>query len=316
MRWSKILGEAQAMIAKICIVGLMICGMAMGQTASGPAAGVSQTAGAAKATAYAFEVVSIRQNVSDMQGNNLQEVMGKPTADGYRMINLPIGIVIMTAYVPQVGGAAFYSAGQVKGLPDWVNSEHYDIDARISDADRAAWQNPTEQKLMSQAMLQAMLVERCKLAVHREIKDASVYSLVVGKSGIKFKETDPTMEHPDGTKLPWGGVVANSTDGRTMSFYGTSMASLASLLSNILSGMGLHEGIVQDKTELTGRYDFVIKFPPIEPRGQSEAQGAPALDDPSLVAFTAVAALGLKLEKDKGQVETLVIDHIERPSAN
>src|ERR1039458_10573162 len=128
------------------------------------------------------------------------------------MINLPIGIVIMTAYVPQVGGAAFYSAGQVKGLPDWVNSEHYDLDARISDADRAAWQNPAEQKLISQAMLQAMLVERCKLAVHREIKDASVYSLVVGKNGIKFKKTDPTVDPPSGQKLPWGGVLVNARD--------------------------------------------------------------------------------------------------------
>jgi uncharacterized protein (TIGR03435 family) len=267
----------------------------------------------APAKAYAFEVVSIRQNISDVEWE-----IGKPTADGYRMVKSTLGLVINTAYVPQVGGAAFYSPGQIKGLPEWVNSESYDIDARISDVDRAAWKNPAEQKVMLQSMLQTMLAERCKLAVHREIRDASVYSLVAGKSGIKFKETDPTVEHPEGMKLPWGGVVVNSRDdkGYYMSMYDASMASLASLLSNILSGMGLHEGIVQDKTELTGRYDFVIKFPPIEPRGQSEAQGAPALDDPSLVAFTAVAALGLKLEKDKGQVETLVIDHIERPSAN
>jgi len=226
--------------------------------------------------------------------------------------------VINTAYVPQVGGAAFYSPGQIKGLPEWVNSESYDIDARISDADRAEWQKPESQKLMLQSMLQAMLVERCKLAVHREIRDASVYSLVIGKSGIKFKETDPTAEHPGGIPLPWGGVVVSSRGdkGSYMSLYGASMASLASLLSNILSGLGLHDGTVQDNTGLTGRYDFVIKFPPIEPRGQSEAQGAPPADDPSTVAFTAVAALGLKLEKTMGQVETLVIDHMERPSAN
>jgi uncharacterized protein (TIGR03435 family) len=80
--------------------------------------------------------------------------------------------------------------------------------------------------------------------------------------------------------------------------------------------MGNHDGVVQDKTGLTGRYDFVIKFPPIEPRGQGDAQGAIAEADPSSVAFTATAALGLKLEKAKGQVETLVIDHMERPSGN
>jgi bla regulator protein BlaR1 len=307
------------MIGKILLAGFVCAGMAVGQTTSpsavaapvAPAVPATAAAGAAPAKAYVFEVVSIRQNISEMQGD-----FGKPTADGYRMINSSLGLVMNTAYVPQVGGAAFYSPGQEKGLPEWANSERYDIDARISDADREAWQNPAKQKMMLQSMLQAMLVERCKLVVHREIKDASVYSLVIGKSGIKFKETNPAVDPPSGQKLPWGGVVANSRDGRTMSFYGASMASLASLLSNILSGMGLHDGTVQDKTGLTGRYDFVIKFPPIEPRGQNDAQGAPPADDPSLVAFTAVAALGLKLEKDKGQVETLVIDHMERPSVN
>lgn len=310
------------MIGKFLLAVFVCVGMAVGQTATPSAVSAVAQAGtttaASSAKAYAFEVVSIRQNISEMDENNLQEAMGKPTADGYRMVNSTLGLVMNTAYVPQTPGAAFYSPNQVKGLPDWVNSEHYDIEARISDADRAAWQNPAEQKVMLQSMLQAMLVERCKLAVHREIKDASVYSLVVGKSGIKFKESDSTVEHPDGIKLPWGGVLVNSEGGSTMSFYGTSMASLASFLSNILSGMGHHEGTVQDKTGLTGRYDFVVKFPPIEPRGQGEAQGAASTPtaDPSSIAFTAAAALGLKLEKDMGQVETLVIDHIERPTAN
>ncbi len=263
--------------------------------------------------AYAFEVVSIRQNISDTPGE-----IGKPTADGYRTTNSLLDMVIKTAFVPQIGGAAFYSPGQVKGLPKWESTEKYDIDARISDEDRAAWQNPAEQKVMLRSMLQTMLAERFKLAVHREVKDAPVYSLVVGKSGIKFKETDPTMEHPEGMPLPWGGILDNSRDdkGSYMRLYGASMASLASLLSNIVSGMGQHEGTVQDKTGLTGRYDFVIKFPPIEPRAQGGTQGAFADPDPSLAAFTAAEALGLKLEKSRGPVETLVIDHIERPSEN
>jgi uncharacterized protein (TIGR03435 family) len=324
------LREANGMVGKILAVGLVCAGMAVGQTAtgqtasapaaagapvaSGPAAAVTTAAAAVPAKAYAFEVVSIRQNISDVQGD-----IGKPTADGYRMINDGINVVISTAYQPQTAGLAFYPVGQVKGLPDWVNSERYDIDARISDEDRAAWQNPAEQKVMLQAMLQTMLADRCKLAVHREFKDASVYSLVVGKSGIKFKETDPTVDPPSGTKLPWGGVLLPaSRNGDGMSFYGTSMATLVSLLSNVLSSLGNHEGTVQDKTGLTGRYNFVVKFPPIEPRGQGDAPGevsAPTLD-PSSIAFTAAEALGLKLEKEKGQVETLVIDHMERPSEN
>jgi uncharacterized protein (TIGR03435 family) len=290
------------MVGKILAIGFVGAGMAMGQAPTAPAA-------TAPTRAYAFDVVSIRQNVSEMDG----DIFGKATADGYRMVNSTLAVVINTAYVPQTAGSAFYSPGQVKGLPDWATTEHYDIDARISDANRTAWQNPAEQRTMLQSMLQTMLAGRCKLAVHREVKEASVYSLVVVKSGTKFKETDPAVEPPSGQKLPWGGVVVNSMDGKgvSMSFYGASMASLASFLSNIVSNLGHQDGTVQDKTGLTGRYDFVIKFPPIE-RGQ----GAGADTDPSLLAFTAARDLGLKLEKGKGQVETLVIDHIERPSGN
>jgi uncharacterized protein (TIGR03435 family) len=113
-----------------------------------------------------------------------------PTADGYRMTNMSLALPLMTAYVPQVGGTAMYGQDQVKGLPDWFMSERYDIDARIADEDRVEWQKPESQKVMLQAMLQAMLAERCKLAVHREVKEVGVSSLVVAKGGPKFKETE------------------------------------------------------------------------------------------------------------------------------
>jgi len=283
----------------------------MGQVASGPAATAAPAATVATpAREYAFEVVSIRQNISEADGD-----LGKATPDGYRMANSTLATVINTAYVPQTAGSAFYSPGQVKGLPEWVNMERYDIDARISDADRAAWQDPAEQRAMLQSMLQTMLVGRCKLAVHREVKDAAVYSLVVGKAGIRFKETDPTVDPPSGVKLPWGGVLVSTIDGNgaSMRLYGASMASLASLLSNIVSNMGHDAGTVQDRTGLSGRYDFTIKFAPIE---REQGDGAVSDTDPSVFAFRAVEALGLKLEKAKGQVETLVIDHMERPSEN
>ncbi|MGA8708577.1 MAG: TIGR03435 family protein, partial [Steroidobacteraceae bacterium] len=105
------------------------------------------------------------------------------------------------------------------------------------------WQKPESQKAMLQAMLQAMFVDRCKIAVHREVKEIAVHSLVVAKGGPKFKETDPTVNHPGGAKLPWGGVLVPSAAG--LSFYGASMASFASFLSN--AGRP-----VQDKTGLTG----------------------------------------------------------------
>jgi uncharacterized protein (TIGR03435 family) len=302
------------MIGKILALGFVCTGMAVGQTSSAPAVATSATPAAtnaaptAPAKAYAFEVVSIRQNTS-ARSAGLPQQFG-PTPDGYRMTNMSIAIVIMTAYVPQVGGAAYYSAGQVKGYPDWSDTERYDIDARISDADRAEWQKPESQKVMLQAMLQAMLAERCKLVVHREVKEVAVSSLVVAKGGPKFKETDPTVEHPEGMKLPWGGVLAPTQNG--MAFYGASMASFASIISST-ANLG-HP--VQDKTGLTGRYDLVMKNPDRGGPAMSQQQDGTAASDPGSMFDSILSDLGLKLESAKGQVETLVIDHMERPSAN
>jgi uncharacterized protein (TIGR03435 family) len=165
-------------------------------------------------------------------------------------------------------------------------------------------------------MLQAMFAERCKLTVHREVKEVGVSSLVVAKGGPKFKETDPTVEHPGGMKLPWGGVlVPNQTkDGMSMSMYGTSMASLASLLSTMGGGMGGGGRTIVDKTGLTGRYDVVLKFQGGEGPGQNQTAGAAS--DPGGGVSSMLGDLGLKLESSKAAVETLVIDHMERPSEN
>jgi len=316
-----ILREVNGMVGKILAVWLVGVGMAVGQTATAPAgAGVAAAATNAVPSpvkAYTFDVVSIRRNITPMQMMGPQSappVFG-PTADGYRMTNMSMGMVIMTAYVPQVGGSAFFGPNNVKGYPDWFNTERYDIEARIADEDRAEWQKPEAQKVMLQAMLQALLADRCKLAVHREVKEVAVNSLVVAKGGVKFKETDPTVEHPDGMKLPWGGVLVPSKDG--MKLYGTTMASFASLMSTMGGGMGGGGRTIQDQTGLTGKYDITMKQPAPPPPAPGEQQGVTAASDPGAAGiYSVLNDLGLKLESTKGQVETLVIDHMERPSEN
>jgi uncharacterized protein (TIGR03435 family) len=299
----KIAGEVKEMIGKLLAVGLLTSGVAIGQTATT----LATAATTAPVKAYAFDVVSIRQNNTPMQLQKGPPEHG-PTADGYRMFNEGIYLPIMMAYVPQVGGGAFYGIDQIKGLPGW--SERYDIDARISDEDRADWQKPEMQKVMLQSMLQSMLVERCKLAVHREIKELPIFTLELAKSGPKFKEADPKAEHPSGYKLPWGGVMAfaSTKEGTSANFYGISLASLASWLS---SSAGRP---VQDKTGLTGSYDITLKFPNSD--GSAQNQSEESASDPRGGVSSWVSDLGLKLVSAKGQVETLVIDHIERPSAN
>jgi uncharacterized protein (TIGR03435 family) len=77
---------------------------------------------------------------------------------------------------------------------------------------------------------------------------------------------------------------------------------------------------VVDRTGLTDRYDFNLNWTPDE--GQFAALGgyrAPAQEDPNAPPslYTALQEqIGLKLESTKANVDTFVIDHIEKPGAN
>jgi bla regulator protein blaR1 len=262
--------------------------------------GVGPQAARVDAKPMAFEVVSIRQH----KGDDVAPGHG-PTANGYRMTNLTLIVPILTAYVPQTGGAALYLNNQVKGLPDWMR-DRYDIEAKVSEADLAEWQKPSSQKVMLPAMLQAMLSDRLKLEVHRDIKEVPVYSLVVGKSGPKFKEANPAEAHQGMTLPNGGGTVVPEDGGHALHFYAVSMTSLAPLLSNWAGRP------VQDKTGLTGKYDLQMASPAMpvaSPDGSAAA-------DPEGSVVTSMEDLGLKLVPGKGQVETLVIDRVERPSEN
>ena len=272
-----------AMSTLVLLAGIAVC--AHGQSAASPA------------KPMAFEVVSIRQNLSDPPRGGPPPF--GPTPDGYRMTNMPLIFPILTAFVPKAGGA--FTPDRISGLPDWVMQTRWDIDAKVADEDRTEWQKPATQA----AMLQAMFDERCKLASHREMKESTVYLLTVGKAGPKLKETNPDEEHPGGIKMPWGGVLVPSSGG-AQTLYGASMTTVASVLS-LVGGPNLGRQI-QDKTGLTGKYDITIA-PPARP-AEGEAF------DPSAMLFSLVEQLGLKLESGKSQVETLLIDHMEKPSAN
>ena len=290
------------MTHKLFCLALLIVGMAMGQASSAPA-----PATAKPGKPLAFDVVSIRQNLAG-PGPGLPQF--GPTADGYRAANSPMILLIETAYLPTTGATTFTRA-QVSGLPDWANQDNFAIDAKVSEEELPDWQNPNKQPAMLRAMLQALLVDRCKLVVHREVKEVPVYSLVVGKNGPKFKPTNPDETH-DGVKLPFGGILSPGQNGITL--YAAPMTSLAALMSS-LGRMGTGRPI-QDKTGLTGLYDIVLAQGQIAVDRPS-AQDASAASDPGGNSAPAMAeALGLKLESTKAPVETLVIDHMERPSEN
>jgi uncharacterized protein (TIGR03435 family) len=179
-------------------------------------------------------------------------------------------------------------------------------------------------------MLQALLADRFKLTFHRESKELPVYLLVVGKNGPKLQEAKADdasaleIKAPDGQILPKGAIQVNtniSADGmHHFSAPGITINGLAAMLGTQLGRP------VLDKTGLAGKFDIALQWMPEQRQvqtfsfGSSDGQpsvssATPDSNGPSLQ--TAIQdQLGLKLESGKGPVETIVIDHLEKPSKN
>lgn len=258
----------------------------------------------------AFDAVSIRPSKA-----NESWIMQWGLPDGYRVINQPLFATIVVAYFSPQVLMSHGAKGRFLGLPPWVMQDHYDIEAKVAPADVEEWQRqsspaestkPGAQRNMQRAMLQAMLAERCKLVTHRTTAEVPIYALVVARHGTKLKETKPDEAPPAGGQLlaeGEGGMQVPYRRGETpkITFYRTSMAALAIYLSHS-SGLP-----VQDKTGLAGKYDFALL--------KHDTDDALA-SDPAPPSIWDVEALGLKLVPAKAPMETIVIDHIEKPSEN
>jgi uncharacterized protein (TIGR03435 family) len=190
----------------------------------------------------------------------------------------------------------------VLGGPDWVDSERYDILAKTSGEKRPV----LEQQM---AILRALLIDRFKLTIHREQKELPIFTLTVARGGAKLK---PTTVSPDSTPEGPPALIFSVTPStiRLPARYAT-MAEFASVLQRAAL-----ERTVVDRTGLTGRYDFDFAFTPDESLfGGAFGNPTENVTEPGLMAAIE-QQLGLKLTATRGSVEALVIDHIERPSAN
>jgi uncharacterized protein (TIGR03435 family) len=186
----------------------------------------------------------------------------------------------------------------VSGGPSWIESDHYDIVALTPGETQ-----PSHDQQM--AMLRTLLGDRFKLAFHRESRVFSIYSLEIAKGGSKLKpSTAPQTEQPALTSTVYPQRIL-------MPARNASMADFVSVLQRAI----LDRPVV-DKTALTGRYDFNLEWAPDESQFGGDVGAAPS-DAPVPPFFTAIQQqLGLRLEATRGPIETIVVDHAERPSAN
>ena len=211
----------------------------------------------------------------------------KPSKPGQGPHGTPLRIshgrvTLDDASLRQIIGHA-YSVQRVRVLnsPSWSNSRGFDVVAKAEAPDA------TEDQI--RRMLQTLLLERFKLAAHREKREMQAYALAVGKNGPKVREA-ATGE--SGTLDDKPGQLV---------FKKAPMSSLAALLANIL------DTPVEDMTGLKGLYDFTL---PVGDRL------VPGVNDPREILPYAVEQIGLKLELRKMPVEVVVVDHAEEPSPN
>jgi uncharacterized protein (TIGR03435 family) len=255
-----------------------------------------------------FAVASVRRNITGTGSCDPEHFYVTP--DGFRMSNCPLDVVLFFAEVPSDGTTlGFSTQGRTVGAPGWMSSETYDIDARLEEADLPAWQNSATQKQMFHALLQALLAERCKLVVHREMRERPVYDLVIAKNGPKLQKAASTVsadiaaKHPDAGAVPGASGMYALGPSNSVALYGVSLRTLTTLLSNRAGRL------VVDKTGLSGLYD--IHLDPPQPLLDADSP-----DSGPSIFTTLQEQLGLKLVSAKEPVETLVIDSIERPSEN
>ncbi len=191
---------------------------------------------------------------------------------------------------------------QILGGPDWLNTEGYDVDAKMGKSVVDEMQKRGRRYGVSgrTLMFQKLLSERFRLSFHRETKDLPVYALVVAANGPEIQPAKPGDTYPNGIKnpdgSPMGANILSAEEGKLVG-QGIPIARLVKELSLYY----LHRTVL-DKSGLTDKYDLTLQWTP------EESQAA--------ILAAVQEQLGLKLESKNAPIEVLVVDHAENPSAN
>lgn len=254
-----------------------------------------------------FEVASIKPSGPDDHRTMIQMQPG----GGVRTTGTTLKVLIGMAYDVR--------DFQISGGPGWIQADRFDISAKAEQA--AGAELPDDPRKMTDAQrqtvadqmrerLRGLLADRFHLTLHRETKEESVYALVIGKGGSKLQEAKAgEREGPRGMMRMGRGQLSGQ---------GVQLDMLTRTLSSQLGRP------VIDRTGLQGNFDFKLEWTPDPGQaagpfggGPPGADAPPPPDPNGASIFTAVQEqLGLRLESQKGPVEMLVIDRVEKPSEN
>ncbi len=233
-----------------------------------------------------FDVASIKLNTSASTNTSINRALGGQL----NCSNVSVRMLLTFAY-----DVRDY---QLLNLPGWAADERYDILAKPSPEDAAS--EPDSRSDAAQNYLrrrtQSLLADRFGVVLHGETRDAPIYILVLAKGGSKLTPTQ-TEGGPQ--------ISFNYT---RMTCKNVTMKRFADVALSIRMGRP-----VVDKTGLSGAYDFHVEFAP-----DALTTGASAATDQSGPSFTTALQeqLGLRIETSRGPTTFLLIDKVERPSAN
>jgi uncharacterized protein (TIGR03435 family) len=229
-----------------------------------------------------FEVASIKPSSSaELDAIKLSGRSGLFPEQGISVTGNRVTVLGLTPYT-LIRAAFSLRAPQLSSTPTWTANESYDISAQA--------ENPLT-FAQARQMLQTLLTDRFQLAFHYEIKEGSAYTLAVGKTGHKLTES---------LALEYSTHVTSGSSQIHMRIACTTIPQLCARLSTFM------DRPIVDQTNLKGVFDLTLDFAP---------EGVDSTEFPSI--FTALQEqLGLKLESAKAPIKVLVVDRMERPSAN
>jgi uncharacterized protein (TIGR03435 family) len=273
------------------------------------------------AAAIKFEVASVKVNTSnDPPTSNFPLGPGDVYVrnGGYFSATAyPLSLYIAFAY-KSIGNQGQYVEPQ---LPDWAKTERFDIQARTAG-------DPTKDQM--RAMMQSLLAERFKLAVHYEDREVPVFAFMMVKNGKTGPQLHPHVQDFDcPTEQPSSsapGVVNGapafcngiyplppSVPGRFR--FGGRNVTLGFIADTFSAGTQLGRPMI-DQTGLSGRFDFTLEW--VQDRRKPGQPGADVPADVSGPSFEEALReqLGIKLQPSKGPFRVMVIEHLERPTAN
>src|ERR1017187_10493644 len=263
----------------------------------------------------AFEVASVRE---DLSGKYHEPPFSMDADDSFTSTgglftaDLSLGGLIAFVYkLPR-------QYNLLSHLPDWARKKQFEIQARAAG-------NPTKDQM--RLMMQSLLAERFKLALHYETQDTQVLIMTLmkpGKLGPRLRlhadgaACDMVVPRPSGATVTFDMFPCNvymmATD-RPELFLAGARNTTVELMAAFLSNVG-HMRPIVDRTGISGKIDFSMEFAP-EKRGAPPPSTDAQADLPGTTFDQAVKEqLGLKLEPAKLPLEIPVVDHVELPSEN